>query len=216
MHWNREIAGIFIALLMLVTFILLLIKRRKLEKGSSYFIGAIGISTAIEMYCAIQDLTKINFDSAILYIIAVNFIFFLLVFIYFQNILETKKLKKINLMIIIIFLFIYGISIILDDHFFLQFPFFSYFVEVILLAGSIYLVMSQTFNSDRILSLGNYFPFWVCISLLIIYLGVLPLLVISHTATSLMNLNIFYILLFIVNAVGYGILLRGVQKANAD
>ena len=213
MIWNRELAGLFGAVLMLICCILLLIKRKNFETGSKYFIAAIGISTAIEIYGTGQKFFNFKYNSSLLYVIGTNFFVFLLFFLYFQSILNTKKLKRINLFLIVLFLLNYIISIFLVDDFFTRFPFFSYFMEVVLLTGSIFLVMSQTFNSDRILNLGNYLPFWVCLSLLIIYLGVLPLLVISFTATNLMNLNIFFALLFLVNVIGYSILLFGILKS---
>ncbi|WP_126340428.1 hypothetical protein [Kaistella jeonii] len=128
----------------------------------------------------------------------------------------SEKLKRVNLLLIVLFLLNYIGSAIFVENFFTRFPFFSYFVEVVLLTGSIFLVMSQTFNSDKILGLGHYFPFWVCISLLVTYLGVLPLLVISYTATNLMNLNIFFVLLFLVNVAGYTILFFGILKAKKE
>ena len=126
--------------------------------------------------------------------------------------LKSEKLKKINLILIILFLANYLFFALTDSDFFKFFPFFSYFVEVVLLVGSIYLVMTQAFNSDRILNLVEYFPFWVCISSLVIYLGVMPLLIISITAENMMNINIFYIIMFFVNFIGYLILLFGIIK----
>ncbi|SFB73788.1 hypothetical protein SAMN05421876_101489 [Kaistella jeonii] len=216
MVWNREIAGSFVAFLMLICLLFLILKRRKLEKGSNYFIFGLGILTFIEIYCTLQKFINITYNSSILYVIGINLIVFLLFFLYFQSILISEKLKRVNLLLIVLFLLNYIGSAIFVENFFTRFPFFSYFVEVVLLTGSIFLVMSQTFNSDKILGLGHYFPFWVCISLLVTYLGVLPLLVISYTATNLMNLNIFFVLLFLVNVAGYTILFFGILKAKKE
>ena len=216
MVWNREIAGSFVAFLMLMCLVFLIVKNNQVQKGSTYFTSAIGILTFIEIYCIAQRFLNITYNSSILYVIGINLVVFLLFFLYFQSILISKKSKRINLILIVLFLLNYIGSAILVENFFTRFPFFSYFVEVVLLSGSIFLVMSQTFNSDKILGLGHYFPFWVCISLLVTYLGVLPLLVISYTATNLMNLNIFFILLFLVNVVGYTILLLGILKAKRE
>ncbi|KIA90375.1 hypothetical protein OA86_00250 [Kaistella jeonii] len=201
---------------MLICLLFLILKRRKLEKGSNYFIFGLGILTFIEIYCTLQKFINITYNSSILYVIGINLIVFLLFFLYFQSILISEKLKRVNLLLIVLFLLNYIGSAIFVENFFTRFPFFSYFVEVVLLTGSIFLVMSQTFNSDKILGLGHYFPFWVCISLLVTYLGVLPLLVISYTATNLMNLNIFFVLLFLVNVAGYTILFFGILKAKKE
>lgn len=216
MVWNRELAGILVVVLMILSFIFLIVKRKKLEKGTDYFIAAIGVLTIIEVFCTLKRLSKTIYNSSLLYVIGINLIVFLLFFLYFQKILISKKLKRANLLIITIFLFNYIASALLVDDFFTTFPFFSYFVEVILITGSIYLVISQTFNSDKILSLGTYFPVWVCLSLLVTYLGVLPLLIVSNTAAYLMNLNIFFAILFFVNFAGYSILLVGIFKAKKD
>ena len=216
MWWNRELGGFFVTFLMLISFILLVIKRKEVEKGSNFFIAAIGVLTLIEVYTTLSRFLDSKYNSSLLYVIGMNLIVFFLFFLYFQNILTSKKLKRINLILIILFLLNYVISSVIDDHFFIRFPFSSYFVEVVLLTCSIYLVMSQTFNSDKILALGNYFPFWVCISSLVIYLGVLPLLIISYTAANQMNLNIFFAILFLVNVSGYSILLIGIMKAKRE
>lgn len=188
------------------------LKKKNLSEGSNYIIAAIGISTFIEIYNIVRKYVDDSYTSVTSYVIGVNLITFLLFFLYFQRILISKKSKNINLTIIILFLASYLYFAITTVDFFSKFPFFSYFVEVILLTGSIYLVMSQTFNSDKILFLGNYFPFWVCMSLLVTYLGVLPLLIASRNASNLMNLNIFFAILFVVNVMGYLILLVGIIK----
>lgn len=216
MVWNREFAGFIIVILMILSFILLIVKRKNLEKGSNYFIAAIGVMTIIEVFCIFKRFFNTTYNSSSLYVIGINLIVFLLFFLYFHSILKSQKLKRVNLIIIFIFLLNYIVSAFLVDDFFTKFPFFSYFVEVVLLTGSIYLVMSQTFNSDKILALGSYFPVWVCLSLLVTYLGVLPLLIVSNSAAYLMNLNIFFAILFLVNAAGYSILLYGLFKAKKE
>jgi len=213
MIWNREFMRSFIAFLMFVSFVLLIIKRKNIEKGSSYFIAAIGLLAFIEVYSAFQRLPDATYNSSILKIVGVNFMVFLLFFLYFQNILTSGKLKKINAVLIVMFLLNYMCSAIIDKDFFNKFPFITYFVEVVLLTAGIYLVMSQTFNSEKILALGNYFPFWACISLMVTYLGALPLLLINDTVATLINLNIFSAILFLVNVAGYTILLFGIFKA---
>ena len=212
MFWNKDLAGFIIVLLMFTLLTIIIIKRNKLEKGSNYFILAIGLLTCIEIGSWLGNHYSKNYNSTILYVIGVNLIGFFLFFLYFHQMLKSEKLKKINLILIILFLANYLFFALTDSDFFKFFPFFSYFVEVVLLVSSIYLVMSQAFNSDRILNLVGYFPFWVCISSLIIYLGVMPLLIISITAENMMNINIFYIIMFFVNFIGYSILLFGIIK----
>lgn len=212
MTWNRDIANLFVLLLVLLSFILIIKKRNYIGKGQNYIIAAIGLSLLIEGFSLVMRYVKSPVNVSMLYIFGINLIVFFLFFLYFQSILTSRKLKLVNKILIGLFLLSYCYFAIYDEHFFTKFPFFSYFVEVVLLTCSIYLVMSQTFNSDKILNLGSYFPFWVCMSLLVTYLGVLPLLIAGHTATKLMNLNIFFAILFLVNVLGYGILLVGIIK----
>ena len=216
MNWNREIAGIIINLLMATTVFFLIVKRKQLGSHVEYFIAAIGLLTTIEIFNSILMTLNPTYNSSAVYVVGVNFFVFLLFLIYFKKVLYTKRLKNFSLMIIGLFFLNYLLSALLIDNFFGQFSFFSYFVEIVLVMGSIYLVLSQTFNSDKVLSLSTYFPFSVCISLLITYLGILPLLIISNTAAKMMNLEIFFTILFIVNVVGYLILLIGIVRAKKE
>lgn len=213
MYWNREIAGLIIIISMIFSATLLVFKRKNLEGHIFYFIGAIVLLSLIEITGFVTKIFDHEYNTSKLYAIGTNFFVFLLYLLYFQKILQTKRLRNLNAIIIALFIVNYLGSALLVDEFFTRFSFVSYFFQVILLTGSINLVMSQIFNSDKILSLSTYFPFWVCISLLIIYLGVLPLLMISNVAARLMNLNLFFAILFLVNFLGYVILLVGILKA---
>ena len=216
MNWNREIAGLIINLLMAATVFFLILKRKQLGSHIEYFIAAIGLLTTIEIFNSIQMIINPKYNSSAVYVIGINFFVFLLFLIYFYKVLYTKRLKNFSLINIGLFFLNYILSAILIENFFGQFSFFSYFVEIVLVMGSIYLVLSQTFNSDKVLSLSTYFPFWVCISLLVTYLGILPLLIISNTAAKMMNLEIFFSILFLVNIIGYSILLIGIFRAKKE
>ncbi len=215
MVWNRELSSFFVTFLMIISLIFLIVRRKNLGKSIGYFIAAFSILTAIEICTDFLFFIRDRYNFFAFYAIGVNFFVFFLYFLYFHHILQRKILKKINLIIISVFVVSYLLFAIFVDDFFTKLHIFSYFTEAILLLGSIYLVMSQTFNSDNILKLNRYFPFWVCISLLLIYLGVLPLLVVSNIATSKMNLNIFFATLFLINTIGYSILLFGIFKSKS-
>ena len=216
MVWNRLLAGIVLIIVMLISMVYMLLKRKHLERGSGYYISAIAFLTVIEISILIGKHFNENFNPMLLYIIGVNFFVFLLFFLFFQNILKVQRLKTMNGVIIALFILNYLYFAIFSKDFFEVFPFLSYFIQVVLLTGSIYLVISQTFNSDKILTLSTYFPFWVCLSLLVIYLGVLPLLIVSYTAANYMNLNVFYAIIFLVNMIGYILLIIGVYKAKNE
>lgn len=154
-----------------------------------------------------------QFNSVPIYNVAVNLIVFFLFFLYFRKILELRISKIINNFLIVIFLASYILFAVLSEDFFFKFPFKFYFLEVVLLTVNIFLVLQETFNSDKILNIKSYYPFWACIGLMSVYLGVTPLLIISNTSMEMMNINIFFIVLFLVNVIGYAILINGILLA---
>lgn len=196
---------------MMLLFFLLLFQRKKLNGGVLYFILAIGIGVIVEIITSVCFKFFDRFYNTIpFYTVGVIFFVFLFFFLYFHHLLEDKRLKKINRIIIGLFLLCYFLSFFLLKDFFTSFPFSMYFAEILLFTISIYLFLRQVFNSDKILTLRSYYPFWVSVGLLVIYLGVLPLLIISRSAREIMNLNVFYTLLFIINMIGYSILIIGI------
>ena len=140
-------------------------------------------------------------------------IVFLLFFMYFHQVLDKGSYRTKNLIIVAIFVVWTFIAAIVTKDFFTVFPIYCHFGQVTILSASIFLLMWQIFNSDKILVLRNYFPFWICIGLMTIYLGIIPLLFISRTASHMINMNIFFIILFIVNFIGYSILIFGILSA---
>ena len=209
-EWDRSISGAVQLAIMILFVVLLLFKRRKLGKGINYFILAGGIVTGLDLIIYIIRLSAPKFNSIPFYSIGVNFGVFSLFFLYLRNVLELEKSKKINLILIILFLLGYLLFAIFSDYFFTTFSFEFYFFEVFILLANIYLVLHETFNSDKVLNIWSYYPVWACIGLMSIYLGVTPLLIISNTAMKMMSINIFFIILFIVNVIGYSILITGI------
>lgn len=209
-EWNRDAASVVQLLIVIFFFVVLVLKRKKLGPGIIYFIIASGLVMCIDTFLFFMRLAIPRFNSIPFYTIGVNLFVFLFFFLYFHHILIMKKSKKLNLIFISLFLISYLLFAIFSPNFFYRFPFTFYFVELILLIFTIYLVLHETFNSDKILNIKSYYPFWACIGLMSIYLGVTPLLIISNTAMEVMNINIFFIILFIVNAIGYSILIAGI------
>lgn len=212
-EWNRTAASIVQLSLMFLVFVLMLLRRKNLGSGKWYFITASGIILFLDLFLFAKRLSTPNFQSAMYYTVFVNFGCFFIYFLYFQQLLKSGIYKLINILIIFLFLITYFGFYYFDPDFFRIFSFKFYFVEVILLMGSIIILLRQTFNSNKVLDIKSYFPFWVCIGLMIIYLGVIPLLLISYSDIKLMNITIFFIILFIVNIIGYLILLAGVLFA---
>lgn len=209
-EWNRDASSVVQLILVIVFFTLMLIRKKELGKGITYFIIASGIVMVVDTFLFIMRLSAPRFQTIPVYSISVVFFVFLFFFFYFRNILERKRSKIINAVIIVLFLVSYVLFAIFSENFFSKFPFKFYFLEVILLTVNIYLVLQETFNSDKVLNIKRYYPFWACIGLMIIYLGVTPLLIISNTSMEKMNINIFFIILFVVNVIGYSILITGI------
>jgi hypothetical protein len=120
------------------------------------------------------------------------------------------NLKKLQLAVIILFLLAYFIFIISDELFFKRFSIDLYFVETILLITSIGIFLFQTFKSELVLNIKQYFPFWVSLGLLILYCGLLPILIFSTKPGFSINMNLFNSILILVNVVGYGVMIKGV------
>ncbi len=211
-EWNRNAASVIQLILVLIFFILLFVKRKKLGNGIDYFIIASGIVFVTDTALFIMRL-NFQFNSVPIYNVAVNLIVFFLFFLYFRKILELRISKIINNFLIVIFLASYILFAVLSEDFFFKFPFKFYFLEVVVLTVNIFLVLQETFNSDKILNIKSYYPFWACIGLMSVYLGVTPLLIISNTSMEMMNINIFFIVLFLVNVIGYAILINGILLA---
>lgn len=209
-EWNREVSSVIQLLLVTVFLILLVVKRKKLGSGIIYFILATAVVICVDTFIFTIRFSVPKFNSVPLYSIGTNLLGFLFLFLYFRNVLVLKKSKRINLIIIVLFLVLYILFAIFSEHFFTRFSFQFYSIEVILLLGNIYLVLHETFNSDKVLNIKSYYPVWACIGLMSIYLGVTPLLIISNTAEKVMSINIFFIILFIVNVIGYSILITGI------
>lgn len=209
MNWDKELAGFINLLLEITVLIFLVLKRKNLDSCINIFVYSMSIIIITEFIARFYSNVLIK-NNQMIYSIGINIIVFLLFLIYFYKILERRSLKKMQSVIIGLFILNVIISLIFNKKFFIEFPVITYFVDVVLLLFSIALFLFQTFNSDRILNLKSYYPFWISISLIIIYAGILPLIVVSTKANELMDRNVFFILLFFINLIGYSTMLIGI------
>jgi len=139
------------------------------------------------------------------------------VFIYYYKILENSRCKNIQFAIVCLNFLNIILSLIYVKDFFSFLPYVTYFITITLLLFSITLFFFETFNSEKIFNITNYYPFWITISLIIIYLGVLPLIIMSKNVIDLsISKNIFLILLYSVNFTGYTIMLTGIFFSKKD
>ena len=129
-----------------------------------------------------------------------------------QKIIKNKTLKKIAYAITGLFLLFYGYQVVTID---LAdgFPQIILFFNVFLLLFVIALFLLDTFKTDLILEINHYYPFWFSLGLIVVYLGMVPSIIISKISSSTMTSGLWVFITFIINFVGYGILLIGLLKA---
>lgn len=199
----------------------MVIKRKKLGSQIHYFIIAmlfVFLSESLSLLGTILygDSFRVNRIN----VVGIIILFFLAVFVYFYKTLENKRLKTIQLGIIVAKILNIIISLIFIEDFFIYLPYPTYFVTIVLLLASVALFFFETFNSEKVLNIMDYYPFWIAISLIVLYVGMLPWMILSKNAMELsISRNIFLILLYIVNFTGYTIMLVGIffsKKTNLN
>lgn len=221
MEINRILLSSILIFIYFLIILFMVIKRKELGSQIHYFIIAmlfVFLSESLSLLGTILygDSFRVNRIN----VVGVIILFFLAVFVYFYKTLENKRLKAIQLGIIVAHILNIIISLIFIEDFFIYLPYPTYFVTIFLLLASVALFFFETFNSEKVLNIMDYYPFWIAISLIVLYVGMLPLMIISKNAMELsISRNIFLILLYIVNFTGYTIMLVGIffsKKTNLN
>lgn len=221
MEINRILLSSILIFIYFLIILLMVIKRKELGNQIHYFIIAmlfVFLSESLSLLGSI--LYGDSFKVVRINVVGIIILFFLAVFVYFYKTLENKKLKTIQLGIIVAHILNIIISLIFIEDFFIYLPYPTYFVTIVLLLASVALFFFETFNSEKVLNIMDYYPFWIAISLIVLYVGLLPLMIISKNAMELsISRNIFLILLYTVNFTGYTIMLGGIffsKKTNLN
>ena len=221
MEINRILLSSILIFIYFLIILFMVIKRKKLGSQIHYFIIAmlfVFLSESLSLLGTILygDSFRVNRIN----VVGVIILFFLSVFVYFYKTLENKRLKAIQLGIIGLDILNIIFSLIFIEDFFIYLPYPTYFVTIFLLLASVALFFFETFNSEKVLNIMDYYPFWIAISLIVLYVGMLPLMIISKNAMELsISRNIFLILLYTVNFTGYTIMLVGIffsKKTNLN
>lgn len=168
------------------------------------------LTAVIEMLVIWLLHTHESYNSTPIYVIGMSIGFFSLVVFYFYKILEDPFLKRVQLAFIILNFLNYRVSIFFNEDFLVIFPIYTFFSSIILLIFSVALFLYELFNTEKILNLKSYYPFWIAISLLMIYLGILPIMIMSNTFGTQLNPLIFRSLLVAINFIGYSVMLGGI------
>lgn len=214
MEFGVDFFGQVIGFLQLILVcILLIFKKKNLGENINYFIISIYLIFIPNFIGFSTKFFENSINSTPLFVVFVNFFGFLFFFIYYYKLLKQKKVKLLQAVVIIIFSIAYLVSALLIENFFLTFPTYFYFFQTLLLLVSITLFFYETFNSNLILNIKEYFPFWVSLSLIIIYVGLLPILLFINNVNASLSRDVFKIILFLVNIIGYTIMIFGILKS---
>ncbi len=212
MEIDRILLSSILNVIYLLIIVMMVVKRKELGSQIHYFIIAmlfVFLSESLSLLGTI--LYGDSFKVIRINVVGVIILFFLAVFVYFYKTLENEKLKTIQFGIVVLHILNIIISIIFIDDFFTYMPYPTYFATIVLLLASVALFFFETFNSEKVLNILDYYPFWIALSLIILYVGLLPLIIISKNAVQLsISRNIFLILLYTVNFSGYMVMLTGI------
>lgn len=204
MNWNIETGKQISMILSIIVMLLMVIKYRKTGKENLFFIIGYLLFSLIDIFCYFYyDLTKLPTD--IFYVIGFLMIVFFLYLFYYYQLLYVPLLKKIQTIILALFVLNIAVMFYTEDDLLHHFSFNMLYVDILLLLFSIILFLYQTFNSDKILGISNYLPFWISVALLIFFIGSIPILFFRNTVSE----SIYFFILFMLNLISNGILILG-------
>jgi hypothetical protein len=206
MNWNIETGKQISMILYIIVMLLMVIKYRKTGKENLFFIIGYLLFSLIDIFCYFYfDLTRLPTD--IFYVIGFLMIVFFLYLFYYYQLLYVPVLKKIQTVILALFVLNIAVMFYTEDDLLHHFSFNMLYVDILLLLFSIILFLYQTFNSDKILGISNYLPFWISVALLIFFIGSIPILFFRNTVSE----SIYFFILFMLNLISNGILILGLM-----
>ncbi|WP_213277623.1 hypothetical protein [Chryseobacterium indologenes] len=206
MNWNIETGKQISMILSIIVMLLMVIKYRKTGKENLFFIIGYLLFSLIDIFCYFYfDLTRLPTD--IFYVIGFLMIVFFLYLFYYYQLLYVPVLKKIQTVILALFVLNIAVMFYTEDDLLHHFSFNMLYVDILLLLFSIILFLYQTFNSDKILGISNYLPFWISVALLIFFIGSIPILFFRNTVSE----SIYFFILFMLNLISNGILILGLM-----
>lgn len=198
-----------------ITLIVLLLNIRKFSFNQSRFYLFSFIAVVItEVVATIAYIYYHN--NRLIYFIGIDIFSVILLFIFYYEILKQKKLISIliflHLGICIVFLFLlafntYGSKPVLGYNEILYSA--ITFIELIFILFVMVLFFYDTFNSNKILNLQYYFPFWVSVSILVVNAGLLPLMIAS-SFKNFVKTDTYGVIVLSINLIGYGIIIVGI------
>ncbi|MFN1218186.1 hypothetical protein ACKW6Q_14540 [Chryseobacterium kwangjuense] len=211
MNWNIEIGKQITMVISVVVMILMAIKIMKIGKENLFFIIGYSFVNLNDIFCYFyfQSTGKLTDPFFVIGLLMIGFFLYLL---YFFRLMYLPLLKKMQFIILILFVINIGVMFYLEDDLLHYFSFNMLYVDILLLLFSIILFLYQTFNSDKILDLNNYLPFWISVALLILFIGSIPVLYFRNTVSQ----NIYFFILFMLNLMSNGVLIFGLVRNKQD
>lgn len=204
MNWNIETGKQISMIISIIVMTLMIIKYRKTGKENLFFIIGYLLFSLIDISCYFYfKLTCLPTD--IFYVIGFLMIVFFLYLFYYYQLLYVPLLKKIQMIILILFVLNIAVMFYTEDDLLHHFSFNMLYADILLLLFSIILFLYQTFNSDKVLEIKNYLPFWISVSLMIFFIGSIPILFFRTTVSE----TIYFFILFMLNLISNGILILG-------
>ena len=199
---------------MLSICILLFKKKDMLGSYKYLMISAMVLTYIIDTTCFfIRKSPNISNEYILqIYIYGSLGLLFLLFFLMYQKIIKNQLLNNISKGVIVLFLlsyFYHIFTINLSDGFPNKLLFFNVFLLLFVIA----LFLIDVFNTDLILDIKNYFPFWFSLGLIILYMAMVPSVIITGISNLKMKKGLWSLVVFIINFLGYGITFLGLLKA---
>lgn len=188
----------------LLVIALMVIKYKKIGKENLFFIAGYILFSLIDIFCYFY-FKSTHRSTEMFYVIGFLMVVFCMYLLYYFQLLYWPVLKKLQLFLLIIFVGNIAVMFYTEDDLLHHFSFNMLYINILLLLFSIILFLYQTFNSDKILELNNYLPFWISVSLLILFIGSIPILYFRTTVSE----HIYFFILFMLNLISNGILILG-------
>ncbi len=189
--------------------IILILRYKKLGPGLGYFLAAMIISTVVNGAAFFYSLQQKGASTAFLFVSGILIAVYLCFFLYFRSLAKEKIYRNLHNIVLALAVLTYIFSAVFIENFFTIFPSQTFFAISLLLLLSITIFIIETFNSDIILNITNYFPIWAMTGILVVFIGIVPLMLITNVADSIMNITTFRVMIAAINYVGYGILMFG-------
>ncbi len=214
MVWDKDIGLLIINILMLTICILMFKKKAVLGSYGKYMITAMVLTYLIDasvFYIRLYSNIPLVYTTYI-YIYGAAGLFFFLIFLMYHSLIKDKILKNCTKVIIVSFLGYFIFQVLQNSlplHLIQNIIYFNVFLLLFVIA----LFLLDTFKTDIILKINYYYPFWFSLGMIIIYIGMIPSIILSDSPKNEMTSGLWSVITFIINFLGYGILLIGLINA---